>query len=37
MIWAVGYERSRSLLPAMVAHAASNLLTTAGTLVLLRF
>jgi membrane protease YdiL (CAAX protease family) len=37
MIWAVGYERTRSLLPGMVAHAASNLLTTASTLVLLRF
>ena len=37
MIWAVGYERTRSLLPGMVAHAASNLLTTASFLVLLRF
>jgi membrane protease YdiL (CAAX protease family) len=37
MIWALGYERTRSLLPGMLAHAASNLLATAGFLLLLRF
>jgi membrane protease YdiL (CAAX protease family) len=37
MIWAMGYERTRSLLPAMLAHAASNLLATTSFLLLLRF
>ena len=37
MIWALGYERSRSLLPGMLAHAASNLLATGSFLLLLRF
>jgi membrane protease YdiL (CAAX protease family) len=37
MIWALGYERTRSLLPGMLAHAASNLLATASFLLLLRF
>ena len=37
MVWALGYERTRSLLPGMLAHAASNLLATASFLLLLRF
>jgi membrane protease YdiL (CAAX protease family) len=37
MIWALGYQRTRSLLPGMLAHAASNLLATASFLLLLRF
>jgi membrane protease YdiL (CAAX protease family) len=37
MVWALGYERTRSLLPGMLAHAGSNLLATASFLVLLRF
>jgi membrane protease YdiL (CAAX protease family) len=37
MVWALGYQRTRSLLPSIVAHAASNLLATASFLVLLRF
>jgi hypothetical protein len=37
MIWALGYERTRSLLPGMLAHAASNLLATTSFLLLLRF
>ena len=37
MIWALGYERSRSLLPGMLAHAASNLMATGSFLLLLRF
>lgn len=37
MVWALGYERTRSLLPGMVAHAASNLLATGSFLLLLRF
>jgi uncharacterized protein len=37
MVWALGYERTRSLLPGMLAHAASNLLATTSFLVLLRF
>lgn len=37
MIWALGYEHSRSLLPGMLAHAASNLLATGSFLLLLRF
>jgi membrane protease YdiL (CAAX protease family) len=36
MIWALGYQRTRSLLPGMLAHAASNLLATASFLLLLR-
>ena len=31
MIWALGYERTRSLLPGMLAHAASNLMATAAS------
>jgi len=37
MIWALGYERTRSLLPGMLAHAASNLMATTGFLLLPRF
>lgn len=37
MVWALGYERTRSLLPGMLAHAGSNLLATISFLVLLRF
>jgi len=37
MIWALGYERTRSLLPGMLAHAASNLMATTSFLLLLRF
>jgi CAAX protease family protein len=37
MIWALGYQRTRSLLPGMVAHAVSNFLATASFLLLLRF
>lgn len=37
MVWALGYERSRSLLPGILAHAASNLLASASFLLLLRF
>lgn len=37
MTWALGYERTRSLLPGMLAHAASNLLATTSFLLLLRF
>jgi hypothetical protein len=37
MIWALGYQGTRSLLPGMLAHAASNLLATATFLLLLRF
>jgi len=37
MTWALGYERTRSLLPGVLAHAGSNLLATASFLLLLRF
>ena len=37
MVWALGYQRTGSLLPGMLAHAGSNLLATAGFLLLLRF
>ncbi|MEX2223211.1 MAG: type II CAAX endopeptidase family protein [Candidatus Rokuibacteriota bacterium] len=37
MVWALGYERTRSLLPGILAHAASNLLATTSFLLLLRF
>jgi membrane protease YdiL (CAAX protease family) len=36
MVWALGYRRTRSLLPGMLAHAGSNLLATTGFLLLLR-
>jgi len=35
-IWALGYERTRSLLPGILAHAAGNLLATTSFLALLR-
>jgi uncharacterized protein len=37
MVWALGYERTRSLVPGILAHAASNLLATLSFLLLLRF
>ncbi len=37
MIWALGYQRTGSLLPGMLAHAASNLLAATSFLLLLRF
>lgn len=37
MVWALGYERTRSLLPGILAHAASNLLATTSFLLLMRF
>jgi membrane protease YdiL (CAAX protease family) len=36
MVWALGYERTRSLLPGVLAHAGSNLLATTSFLLLLR-
>jgi membrane protease YdiL (CAAX protease family) len=36
-IWAVGYERTGSLLPGIVAHALSNLMSTMSFVVLLRW
>jgi uncharacterized protein len=36
ILWALAYERSRSLLPGMVAHAVNNLSVTITYLVLLR-
>jgi hypothetical protein len=37
VLWAVAYERTRSLLPGMLAHAASNMQATAIVLLTLRF
>jgi hypothetical protein len=37
VLWAVAYERTRSLLPGMLAHAASNVQATAIVLATLRF
>ena len=37
VLWAVAYERTRSLLPGMLAHAASNIQATAIVLATLRF
>lgn len=37
VLWAVAYERTRSLLPGMLAHAANNLQATAIVLATLRF
>jgi hypothetical protein len=37
VLWALAYERTRSLLPALLAHAAGNLLTTAIVLGTLRW
>ena len=36
VLWAVAYERTRSLLPGMLAHAASNIQATAIVLATLR-
>jgi membrane protease YdiL (CAAX protease family) len=36
VLWAVGYELTRSLWPGILAHAASNLVTAVGLLALLR-
>ena len=37
VLWALAYERTRSLLPGMLAHAASNVQATAIVLAALRF
>jgi membrane protease YdiL (CAAX protease family) len=37
LLWAAAYERTRSLLPGMLAHAANNLQATAIVLATLRF
>jgi CAAX protease family protein len=37
VLWAMAYERTRSLLPGMLAHAASNVQATAIVLAALRF
>jgi hypothetical protein len=37
VLWALAYERTRSLLPGMLAHAASNVQATAIVLATLRF
>jgi membrane protease YdiL (CAAX protease family) len=37
ILWALVYERSRSLWPGIVAHAANNLAVTVTYLILLRF
>ena len=37
ILWAVAYERTRSLLPGMLAHAANNVQATAIVLATLRF
>lgn len=37
VLWAIAYERTRSLLPGMLAHAASNVQATAIVLASLRF
>jgi uncharacterized protein len=36
VLWAWGYERTRSLVPGMLAHAVVNLLATLGLVLLLR-
>jgi membrane protease YdiL (CAAX protease family) len=36
LIWAVAYERTKSLLPGILAHAANNAISTAWALVTLR-
>ena len=36
LLWAAAYERTRSLLPGLLAHAANNLLSTLWTIGLLR-
>jgi len=37
LLWAIAYERTRSLVPGILAHAANNLAVTITYLVLLRF
>jgi len=37
LLWAIAYERTRSLLPGILAHAANNLTVTVTYLFLLRF
>ena len=37
LLWAIAYERTRSLLPGILAHAANNLSVTVTYLLLLRF
>ena len=37
VLWAIAYERTRSLLPGMIAHAANNAISTAWALATLRF
>jgi len=37
IMWAVAYEKTRSLLPGMVAHAANNISAACAVLALLRF
>ena len=37
VLWVVAYERTRSLLPGMLAHAASNVQATLIVLLTLRF
>jgi CAAX protease family protein len=37
VLWALAYERTRSLLPGMLAHAAGNVQATAIVLAILRF
>jgi hypothetical protein len=37
ILWAVAYERTRSLLPGLLAHAANNILSTLWVVALLRF
>jgi len=36
ILWAVAYERTRSVLPGLLAHSANNALSTAWTLAMLR-
>jgi membrane protease YdiL (CAAX protease family) len=36
VLWAVAYERTRSLLPGMIAHAANNVMSTLWVVALLR-
>ena len=37
VLWALAYERTRSLLPGMLAHAVSNIQATTIVLATLRF
>jgi membrane protease YdiL (CAAX protease family) len=36
LMWAIAYEKTRSLLPGMVAHAANNVSAACAVLALLR-